>query len=188
MLLTNLLPGQGNGDFRIHAYAFDTEGHQVLLGSKNINCDNAGASKPFGTIDVPLPGDLASGSVYKNFGWVLTPQPAKIPEDGGTILVYVDGIPLGHPEYNAYRNDIAALFPRYANGQGAGGCFVLDTLQFDNDVHTIAWSVTDDHGNSEGIGSRFFMIQNDKLLLKADRHLLSVAAGSQPGILLPAKK
>lgn len=43
---------------------------------------------------------------------------------------------------------------------GAAGAFLLDTTQWDNGVHTIAWSVTDDCGRSDGIGSRFFSIFN----------------------------
>ena len=56
MLLTNMLPNQGNGTFRLHAYATDWEGHTTLLGSRTITCDNANASKPFGAIDTPDQG------------------------------------------------------------------------------------------------------------------------------------
>ncbi|MCP5053145.1 MAG: hypothetical protein GY940_38615, partial [bacterium] len=38
--------------------------------------------------------------------------------------------------------------------------FDIDTTAFTNGVHTIAWSVTDNAGNSQGIGSRYFSIQN----------------------------
>jgi hypothetical protein len=116
--------------------------------------------KPFGAIDTPTQGGNASGSSFINWGWVLTPQPNKIPTDGSTINVYVDGVNLGHPTYNIYRSDIASLFPGYANSNGAAGYFYLDTTAYENGVHTIQWTASDDTGNKDGIGSRYFTIQN----------------------------
>jgi hypothetical protein len=83
-----------------------------------------------------------------------------IPTDGSTILVWVDGVPLGHPVYNQYRSDIATLFPGYKNSNGAVGYYYLNTTSYANGVHTIAWSVTDDAGSTSGIGSRYFTVQN----------------------------
>ncbi|MCX6584571.1 MAG: hypothetical protein NT166_30740 [Candidatus Aminicenantes bacterium] len=93
-------------------------------------------------------------------GWALTPLPNKIPENGSTINAYVDGKYLGHPVYNIYRPDIAALFPGYVNVNGAGGYFDFDTTAYENEVHTIYWTAADNVGNSDGIGSRYFTIQN----------------------------
>ncbi|NIM17582.1 MAG: hypothetical protein GTO45_36675 [Candidatus Aminicenantes bacterium] len=160
MMLTNFLPNQGNGTFTIHAKAADKEGNIVILGTKTITCDNINAVKPFGAIDTPTQGGTASGSNFVNFGWALTPLPNNIPTDGSTITVWVDGLPLGHPVYNQYRADIAALFPGYNNSNGAVGYYYLDTTQYENGVHTIQWTVTDDAGNTDGIGSRYFTIQN----------------------------
>lgn len=160
MLLTNFLPGQGNGTIVLHAIAVDNEGNSVTLGEKTILCDNANAVNPFGAIDTPLAGGIVSGSRYVNFGWALTPSPSTIPFDGSTITVWVDGQPLGHPVYDNFRIDIATLFPGYNNSQGAVGYYYLDTTLFQNGVHTIAWSVKDNAGNSEGIGSRYFTIRN----------------------------
>ncbi len=159
MMLTNFLPSNGNGTFVIHAYAFDKDGHEVSLGTKTITCDNANAVKPFGAIDVPGQGAATSGKFW-NGGWTLTPLPNTIPTDGATINVYVDGQNLGHPTYNQYRDDIATLFPGYANSQAAAASYYLDTTTYTNGVHTIAWSVKDDAGNTDGIGSRFFSISN----------------------------
>jgi len=159
MLLTNFLPDQGNGTYRIHAYATDIDGHTISLGTKTITCDNANAIKPFGAIDTPTQGGTVTGPFF-NSGWALTPMPNKIPEDGSTIYVWVDGVRLGNPAYNQYRNDIAKLFPGYENTDGAVGAYYLDTTTYENGVHTIAWSVKDNAGNSDGIGSRFFTIQN----------------------------
>lgn len=160
MMLSNFFPNSGNGEFTIYAEAVDKEGHQTNLGSKTITCDNAHAVKPFGAIDTPAQGGVASGKKYIVWGWVLTPQPNHIYENGSTIDVYVDNVKLGHPVYNIYRNDIASLFPGYANSNGAVGYFYLDTTKYENGVHTIHWAVVDSGGNMDGIGSRFFIILN----------------------------
>ncbi len=160
MLLTNFLPNGGNGTFVLHAIATDAVGKTTTLGTKTIICDNANAVKPFGAIDTPGQGSTVSGSDYINWGWALTPQPNTIPTDGSTINVYVDGVNLGNPQYNIYRADIADLFPNYTNSSGAAGNFKLDTTAYENGVHTIQWTATDDAGNTDGIGSRYFTISN----------------------------
>ncbi|UCH97922.1 MAG: BACON domain-containing protein, partial [Candidatus Aminicenantes bacterium] len=160
MMLTNFLPGGGNGTFKIHAIATDAEGHQVTLGTKTILCDNANAVKPFGAIDTPGQGGMASGNRFVNWGWVLTQQPNRIPTDGSTLYVFMDGVNLGHPTYNIYRADIANLFTGYANSEGAAGYFYLDTTLYENGVHTIQWTAADNAGNTDGIGSRYFNIHN----------------------------
>jgi uncharacterized protein (TIGR01370 family) len=160
MMLTNFLPDGGNGIFTLQVTASDCSGRSVILGAKTITCNNANAVKPFGAIDTPAQGGIASGSSFVNFGWALTPQPNSIPADGSTIYVYVDGVNLGHPVYNVYRQDIAALFPGYANSSGAVGYFYLDTTVYKNGVHTIQWVVSDSADNTDGIGSRYFIVQN----------------------------
>ncbi len=160
MLLTNFLPNSGNGTFTLLAYAVDLSGREVLLGQKTIICDNANAVLPFGAIDTPTQGGTASGAGYFNFGWALTPMPNSIPTDGSTLTVWVDGVPLGHPTYNYYRADIATLFPAYVNSNGAIGLYSLNTTTYTNAVHTIVWSVVDSGGNADGIGSRYFSVQN----------------------------
>lgn len=160
-LLTNALPNGGNGAFTLHAWAVDKEGNNISLGTKTITCDNANAVKPFGAIDKPTLGGDASGTVFFNFGWALTPQPNTIPPDGSTIIVWVDGVPLpGNPLYDLYRHDVATVFPGNNNSSGAGGYYRLDTTLYANGIHTIAWSVTDDAGNTAGIGSRYFRVLN----------------------------
>jgi len=160
MLLTNFLPNGGNGTFILHAIATDIEGNRVELGQKTIHVDNANAVLPFGAIDSPAQGGIASGTSYRNQGWALTPLPNKIPEDGHTLKVWIDGVNVGNPIYNIYRSDIATLFPGYANSNGAMAYFDFDTTGYDNGVHTIEWNATDNAGNSDGIGSRYFSIQN----------------------------
>jgi hypothetical protein len=157
MMLTNFLP-EGYND--IYAVAIDGAGSRVTLGSSTIFIDNARAVKPFGAIDTPTQGGPASGRNFLNQGWVLTPLPNKIPTNGSTISVYIDGKFVGHPAYNIYRSDIAAYFPGYANSKGAMAYMEFDTTAYANGVHTIQWVVTDSAGNTDGVGSRYFTVQN----------------------------
>jgi Fibronectin type III domain len=168
MILTNMLPDAqtgaatgGNGRFRIHAYATDAEGHVTYMGAKSFTVNNRDSMKPFGTIDTPGQGATVSGSTYVNFGWAISPH-SLIPADGSTITVLIDGVPVGKPTYNNYRPDIANAFPGYANSMGAVGYYVFDTTRLSNGIHTIAWVATDNLGNSEGLGSRFFTVLNTK--------------------------
>lgn len=160
MLLSHFLPHNGNGEFTLHAIATDMEGNTTSLGTTTIRVNNADSVKPFGTIDTPVQGGVGSGKAFINWGWALTPQPNAIPTDGSTIQVWVDSIHTGHVTYNLYREDIATLFPGYLNTLGAVGYFTLDTTAYANGLHTLQWTVTDSAGNSDGIGSRYFMINN----------------------------
>ncbi|MDQ1355138.1 MAG: hypothetical protein QG657_5448 [Acidobacteriota bacterium] len=188
MLLTNFLPNGGNGTFILYAIAKDSEGTQVTLGSSTITCDNANAVKPFGAIDNPGPGGSASGTAFRNQGWALTPMPNSISNDGSTINVYIDGVAKGHVVYNLSRADIAALFPGYANSSGAGGYFDFDTTRYTDGIHTIAWVATDSAGNGDGIGSRYFAVQNsggtsDLRLMSPENETLNIPLDkSAPGI------
>jgi hypothetical protein len=139
LLLTNLLPNQGNGEFRIYAYADDTDGHTALLGMRRIVGANATSPEPFGTIDTPGQGETVFGTSYLNFGWALTPQPKSIPIDGSTIQVYIDGLPVGGVNYNHYRQDVSTTFPGLANSGGPVGFRAIDTTQLADGVHTIGW-------------------------------------------------
>lgn len=159
MVLTNMLPNQGNGVFDLHAIATDRGGSQTVLGSRRITAANGSSTQPFGTIDTPGQGETVSGTII-NFGWALTPQPRIIPIDGSTIDVLVDGVFRGHPVYNNFRADIANLFPGLRNTNGAVGYFVLDTTTLANGLHTISWVIRDDGGQVAGVGSRFFRVQN----------------------------
>jgi len=165
MLLTNFLPLQGNDTFTLYAIAADKEGNTVTLGTKTITCDNAHATKPFGTIDTPAQGGDAAGNPFLNFGWVLTPKPKTVPKNGSTIDVYVDSVKAGNlataPNvYDQYRVDVATAFPGLNNSGGSVGAFYLDTTKYANGVHTIFWIAMDDAGAADGIGSRYFNILN----------------------------
>lgn len=157
--ITGLLPDDGNSTYTIHAIASDAHGIETTLGIRTIHCDNANATKPFGSFFRPGHGETIVGN-YMNVGWALTPQPNTIPYDGSTITVYFDGVNIGHPFYNVYREEIAYAFQGYNNSEGAGGYIYIDTTQYENGVHTLSWMVTDDAGNSESIGTRYIKIEN----------------------------
>ena len=161
MMLTNFLPNQGTGTYTLTAVAHDQAGNSEVLGSRTISAENAGAVKPFGSLDTPAPGAVASGTDYRLEGWALTPRPNSIPTCGGTVQVYVDGVPQGSVTYNQYHQEAARLFPGLANSEGAGGYFFLDTTAYQNGVHTIQWTAMDSAGNTDGIGCRYFTIQNN---------------------------
>jgi hypothetical protein len=172
LLLTNFLPNSGNGTFTLFAYADDLEGNSTLLGSKTITCTNATATFPFGAIDTPDQGGTASGTAYVNFGWVLAAQPTAsglfIPFDGSTVRVFVDSAPIGTvTSYNNARPDIQALFPGFANTDGAVGFKIIDTTKLANGLHTIFWLAADNIGTTAGIGSRFFTVSNSSAGLVA---------------------
>ena len=157
-ILTNGLPGGGNGTYRLLVFAEDTEGHSTLLGTRTFTAANATATIPFGNIDTPSAGQTVSGTII-NFGWALTPPPAFIPS-GSTIDVLVDGVVVGHPTYGFARSDIDTSFPGFMNSGAAVGYFILDTRTLTNGLHTIAWVVHDNLGGTQGIGSRVFFVDN----------------------------
>jgi hypothetical protein len=188
MILTNMLPSQGNGTYVLEVHAVDRELHSESLGTRTITCNNAQATRPFGAIDTPTQGGVASGANYVNFGWALTPLPKTIPTNGSTITVFVDGVSIGNPSYNHFRSDIATLFPGYNNTNGAVGVKVIDTTALANGLHTIAWTVTDNQGSSQGIGSRFFTVSNASGSLTANASSAVVAPAVDSLAALPVDR
>jgi len=182
LLLTNLLPSTsgplGNGTYKLHFIAYNNAGASTDLGTHTITVDNVHASKPFGTIDTPPQGGTVSGNAYINFGWALTQNPYCIPTDGRTLTVTVDGVALGHPAYNQSRSDIATLFPGLCNSNGAVGFFYLDTTTLANGMHTIAWAAYDNQGRGDGLGSRYFTVQNTGSMTAPQE---TTAASANPG-------
>lgn len=184
LLLTNMLPGQGNGTFRLLVYAEDADLTTTLLGTRTIVVNNATATAPFGAIDTPAQGATISGSSYTNFGWALTPQPKLIPFSGSTISVYIDGAPVGTlTQYNLFRSDVSNLFPNLKNSGGPVGHRTIDTTALTEGVHTISWVATDDAAQGTGIGSRYFTVNNSAWqpsLTQADAAALEHDATSVP--------
>jgi hypothetical protein len=159
MVLTNMLPNQGQGSYTLFANAYDWDGRFAALGSRLIHAQNATSDKPFGAIDTPGQGETVSGN-YANFGWVLSRVRRADPPGGGTVTVFVDGLVAGSPSGWNQRADLNAAFPGYPGLSTALGVFGLNTFQYANGLHTIVWVVTDNGGVTDGIGSRFFNIFN----------------------------
>ena len=129
MLLTNMLPGGGNGMFTLTATAVDVEGHEAVIGEpRGSSARTAPSRLPFGTIDTPRAGrnDLRH---VRELRMGAHGQPRSIPVDGSTIDVYIDDVAVGHPTYGFARSDIQGLFPGYANTDTAVGFYTLDTTQ-----------------------------------------------------------
>jgi hypothetical protein len=179
LLLTQGLFGQGNGTYRLYAFAFDQEDNVTTLGSKTILVNNNAATKPFGSIDTPAIG--GDPGTTPNFGWALTPKvngaaTCKIPPTG--VQVSIDSGPLQPVVYGDARGDIAGAFPGFSNSAAAGGHFLFDWSTLTNGPHTIGWLVTDDCGRADGIGSRFFNVTAGASLAAAPESGLFDAAAS----------
>lgn len=151
----------GNGTYILHVVGTTFEGYQVEIGSRRVIVDNAHALLPFGTIDTPTQGQTnVSGNQFVNFGWALTPSPKTIATDGSTMFVSLDGANVGRPNFGFPRADIDSIFPGYNNTGKAVGYYMLDTTRLTNGIHSIAWSVQDNAGALQGIGSRVFYVYN----------------------------
>ena len=187
MILTNMLPNQGNGTFRIHAVAEDAEGTRVTLGSRTIVGANSTSQMPFGTIDTPGQGETIAGTNYLNWGWALTPQPGMIPTDGSTIQILVDGAPIGQVTYNLFRPDVSGGFPGLANSPGPVGYRSIDTTALAEGLHTISWVVSDDRPATSGIGSRYFSVRNSADALPPPfQPIMTTQPATSSGASLPA--
>ena len=183
LLLTNFLPGLGDGTYRIHAFADDADGHSTSLGTKTITAANSSATTPFGAIDTPDQGGTVSGNVT-NFGWVLARAPRRAdPPGGGMVQLVIDGaISSAVPTGWTSRSDLSALFPaaQYPGIGTALGVATFDSTTLANGVHTIAWLVTDNLGNASGIGSRYFTVSNGSALTTTVAQGFSPAFDSRP--------
>jgi hypothetical protein len=80
------------------------------------------------------------------------------------VQVSIDSGPLQPVVYGDVRTDIASLFAGFTNSAAAGGHFTLDTTALANGVHTIVWLITDDCNRADGVGSRFFTVQNSSMV------------------------
>jgi subtilisin family serine protease len=159
MLLTNFLGGDEL--YTLCAFADDAEGHSALIGMKRITLANANAGKPFGAIDRPFQGEVIAGTTFNNFGWVLAlGEDRADPPGGGTVTVFIDGNPAGAPTGWTSRSDLSALFPAamFPGIVNALGVFTFNPAALGDGVHTIAWSVTDSGGETDGVGSRYFTV------------------------------
>lgn len=190
LLLTNFLPGGGDGSYTLRIYATDREGNTVPLGSRTIGGANSTATRPFGAIDTPPQGETISGTSYNNFGWVLSRGPA-IASPGlsgsASVTVLIDGAAVGSPFGWTNRADLDALFPAsiYPGVTHAAGVYTFNTTVYANGVHTIAWVVTASNGQADGIGSRYFTIANGATALTLGQERDRALAAPQPKFFGP---
>ncbi len=161
LMLTNMLPNQGNGTFTFYAYADDPDGHSRLLGTKTMTCANSTATAPFGAIDRPDQGEVVSG-IVSNFGWVLARGAVHAdPPGGGTVTAFIDSVPVGTPTGWTNRSDLSTLFPTgYSDLTSTLAVLGFDSTALSNGTHTIQWGVTATNSQSAGIGSRYFTVSN----------------------------
>jgi Big-like domain-containing protein len=158
IMLTRGLVWDGQGPFKLYAFAFDAEGNMAALGSKTITINNAASIKPFGAIDTPGQGETVSGTI-NNFGWVIPSKGSTISQQN--VQVFIDNVFVGNPGGLSQRPDLNAAFgPLGFDTSQANRVLAIDTTQFSNGVHTIGWLVTDSSGQADGVGSRFIKIQN----------------------------
>lgn len=115
---------------------------------------------------IDVNANYVGGTSSAGYNWAVYPLKNE------TVDIFYDFAQFGQVG-DAYRSafmyyegklDIAALFPGYANSNGAAGYFILDTTIYEDGVHTIQWTVTDTPGgDTDGIGSRYFNITNGGL-------------------------
>jgi hypothetical protein len=93
---------------------------------------------------------------------VLSRGPALAYPPNGTVQVVIDGVFGALPSGWTSRSDLTALFPAstYPGVTNALGVSTFDTTTLSNGVHTIAWVVTADNGQADGVGSRYFTVAN----------------------------
>jgi hypothetical protein len=54
----------------------------------------------------------------------------------------------------------------YSGVNSALGVFIFGPTKLTNGVHTLAWGVTDDHGGTAGIGSRYFNVTTGRSAMR----------------------
>ena len=161
MVLTNMLPNQGNGTYRFFMYAQDREGHTTLLGTRTMTCENASATKPFGAIDTPTQGGVGVGCELCE---LRLGADAAAENDSDRWLDDQRADRWRVDRDRATTTTSARTSSRCSqdsnNTNGAVGFRVIDTTTLTNGLHTISWTVVDNRGAIEGIGSRFFTVSN----------------------------
>ncbi len=91
-------------------------------------------------------------------GTVGNPPPGGVFCNDDVANIFGNPTPVLTP--NALRASNPTKFRNLDAARGAIGAYTFNTNLLSNGLHTIAWSVTDSAGRNEGIGSRFFLVQN----------------------------
>ena len=114
-----------------------TNGSTMLIFIDGVATGSVAYNQCRGTVGNPVPGAAFCNDDIANIFGNATPQPAFTARTANATK---------------YRNLDA--------GRGAIGSFSLDTTTLANGVHTLAWSVTDNVGRADGLGSRYFTVLN----------------------------
>ena len=93
------------------------------------------------------------------------------------MYLFIDGQRQGTVTYGDTRSDVDAVFPDYSNTGHSGGHYAIDTTQFANGMHTIAWRVPTTWDGLTVWGSRFFYILN---AASGGQKPTAVSAGKAP--------
>jgi len=136
---------------------YDTAGHTVDIGHRNLTFLNDTSVQPFGAMDVPLAGAIVSGPVTMS-GWALAKGGRRITQ----AQVRLDGVVVGQANYGLHWPALSQVFPLsvYPYSEDAAYAYSLDTTLFTNGQHALDVVVYDEAGNLAGIGSRYIYIQN----------------------------
>jgi sugar lactone lactonase YvrE len=172
-LLSYGLIDRGNTTYTLTAIAFDFIGRAVRTNDSTVTFNNNARLKPLGTVDNPSVGGVMFGAAANIGGWVLTPNPSNstdpavatlIPTNGSTIRLLIDSAEQGLPAtYGINRGDVAAnfAFPQFWNIPNVGVTFTYNSTQLCDGLHQVAFVASDNRGNEDGIGSRFFVSANN---------------------------
>jgi hypothetical protein len=148
-------PSQGGGAsgtaFANFGWAI-TPDSDMISGNGDIHIPNSGTMFVF--VD-----NLAIGAVAYNQcrGTVGNPVPALAYCNDDISNIFGTSSP--QPTLAA-RTSNPSRFRNLDAGRAAIGAFNLNTTLLTNGLHLIAWSVTDNVGRVEGIGSRYFVVSN----------------------------
>ncbi len=113
MVLTNMLPSQGNGTFVFHMWAQDRDGHTIAARHADDDVREREFDPAIRRDRHADAGRSGLGRNYAVFGWVLSRTNRADPPGGGTVIVQVDGVTVGSPGGWTARPDLTALFPGF---------------------------------------------------------------------------
>src|ERR1022692_1810355 len=121
----------------------------ILLMASAILC----AQTPYVNIDIPAPGAVVSGTVSM-IGWALdNTSVIGTAINPGSLVVSLDGAPVGTATYGMYRSDVCAAFPGRPGCPNVGFTFNLNTAALSPGAHTITVSATDGDDPTPDTGS-----------------------------------
>ena len=127
-------------------------GAEVELGRRTIRIDESSSLSPYGTIDIPEPGERISGDKYHILGWGKGKNKSQIAEvDLYIDSVYKKSMRLGFP-----RPDLSDIFLRHSEKAVPGFVATICQNHLLNGYHTAFLIAEDSDGRKAVLGSRWF--------------------------------